>query len=92
MKIATIILNILLLLGLVPAIMGAMTSPMLFDSGQNPNLWRVFITMLALPVVIIICQIVSWIAYFRQKYDFAFRASIIPVINLILLIIFIFSM
>ncbi|WP_188764601.1 hypothetical protein [Emticicia aquatilis] len=92
MKIATIILNVLLLLGLVPAIMGAMTSPMIFDSGQNPNLWRVFITMLALPVVIIICQIISWIAYFRQKYDFAFRVSIIPLVNLILLIIFMFSM
>jgi hypothetical protein len=92
MKIASIILNVLLLLGLVPAILGAMSSPMIFDSGENPNLWRVFITMLALPIVIIVCQIISWIAFFRQKYDFAFKVSLIPIVNVILLGIFMFSM
>jgi hypothetical protein len=92
MKTTVIILNIILLLSLIPVILGTMTSPMIFDAGENPSLWRVFYTIIALPVVIIICQIISWVAFFRQNYDFALKISIIPVIHIILLIIFIFLM
>jgi hypothetical protein len=92
MKTIVIILNVILLLGLIPAILGAMTSPMIFDAGENPNLWRVFYTMIALPLVIIVCQIVSWVAYYRQNYSLALKVSMIPIINVILLVIFMFSM
>ncbi|WP_435356804.1 hypothetical protein [Emticicia sp. SJ17W-69] len=92
MKTLVIILNILLLIGLIPAILGAMTSPMIFDAGENPNLWRVFYTMIALPVVIIICQIISWVAFYRQNYGFSLKISMIPIIHVIILVIFMFSM
>lgn len=92
MKTLVIILNILLLLGLIPAILGAMTSPMIFDGGENSNLWRLFYAMITLPFLIVICQIISWIAFYRQNYSLALKVSLIPIINIIFLGIFMFSM
>ncbi|CAH0993982.1 hypothetical protein EMA8858_00087 [Emticicia aquatica] len=88
MKIVVIILNIVLLIGLIPAIYAVLGSFMVFDAGENPTIWRVFMAIIALPIVIVICQIISWIAFFRQNYDFAFKVSLIPIVNLIIIGLF----
>jgi len=92
MKIATIILNVLLLIGLIPSILAAMTSPMIFDAGQSNHLWRVFWVAVALPVVIVICQVISWVAFYRDNYSFAFKISLIPVVHVVVLILLMLTM
>ena len=90
MKIATIVLNVILLLALIPVILAAIMSPMIFDAVENQNLWRIFWTMIALPVVIVGCQIISWVAFYRQNYSFAFKVSLLPVIHVLLLAFLVF--
>ena len=92
MKIATIILNVLLLIGLIPSILAAMTSPMIFDAGQSSHMWRVFWTAVALPVVIVVCQIISWIAFYRDNYSLAFKISLIPTVHVVVLILLMLTM
>jgi hypothetical protein len=45
--------------------------------------------MVALPILIIIAQIISWIAYSNHNYDLAFKINALPAFD-ILLIIFMF--
>jgi hypothetical protein len=90
MKTFSIVANIIMLVILIPAAFGAIMSPMVFDSGATKRTWWIFGTIVALPVLIILTQIISWIAFARQNYDFALKVSLVPVLD-ILVIIFLFT-
>ncbi|WP_337044188.1 hypothetical protein [Emticicia sp. 17c] len=90
MKTCSLIVNIIMLIILIPAAFGAMMSPFVFDSGATRRTWLIFGTLVALPILIICTQIISWIAYVRQNYDFAFKIGLVPVLD-ILMIIFLFT-
>ena len=67
-------------------------SPMMFDapgSEKSRKTWTLFWCMVALPISIIITQIISWIAYSNQNYDLALRINALPAFD-ILIIIFMF--
>ncbi len=80
MKITVIILNILLLLGLFPSLLFAMMSPMIFDAGVTSRRSWAAGMIIALPLAIIIAEIVSWIAFYKGNYNLALKASIAPFI------------
>jgi hypothetical protein len=90
MKTCSLIANIIMLLILIPAALGAIMSPFVFDSGASKRTWLIFGTLVALPILIILSQVVSWVAYVRHNYDFAFKVSLVPVLD-ILMIIFLFT-
>ena len=87
MQTAALILNIIMLLGLIPAIWMAIMSPMMFGSGATKRTWILVGTVVALPILIIISQIFSWIAYNGGNYDFAFKISLLPLADILLLVI-----
>lgn len=89
MKTCSLIANIIMLLILIPAALGAIMSPFVFDSGASRMTWLIFGTLVALPILIVSTQIIAWIAYVRHNYDFAFKVSLVPVFD-ILMIIFLF--
>lgn len=94
MKSTVITINIIFLIILIPSIFGAMMSPMMFDapgSEKSRKTWTLFWCMVALPISIIITQIISWIAYSNQNYDLALRINALPAFD-ILIIIFMFFM
>ena len=81
MKILAIITNIVLILALFPICMGVMMTPMMFDapgSNKNVNLWISAGLIVAFPVTIVVCEIISWMAIFRGNYAFAFKVSYLP--------------
>lgn len=83
MKLATIILNIILIIALFPAGMGAMMSPMMFDapgSTKNSGIWLAAISAVALPFTIIVCELLSWWFFSKGNYALAFKISLIPVL------------
>jgi len=90
MKTCSLIANIIMLVILIPAAFGAMMSPFVFDSGATKRTWWIFGTLVALPILIISTQIISWVAYTRHNYDFALKVSLVPVLD-IFMIIFLFS-
>ncbi|WP_394995502.1 hypothetical protein [Emticicia sp.] len=92
MKTIVLILNILLIIVLIPSIMIAITSPMIFAAKETNRLWWTAGTAVALPLSIIICGIISWRAYYQMDYSFAFKISMIPVFNGFLLIYFMLTM
>jgi hypothetical protein len=58
----------------------------LFDSGTDGfGRWYLYVLLNAVPVSILITQIISWIAYSRGNYDLAFKVSLIPLIILFLI-------
>lgn len=92
MKSTVITINVIFLIILIPSIFGAMMSPMMFDapgSEKSQKTWTLFSCMIALPILIIISQIISWIAFNNQNYDLAFKINALPVLD-ILIIIFMF--
>ena len=80
MKFAVLILNILSIIAFFPAVYFAFMSPMMFDSGATARTWTLFYTVIAIPISIIITQIISWILFFLGKYNWAFGISLIPVL------------
>lgn len=90
MKTCSLIANIIMLVILIPAAFGAMMSPFVFDSGATKRTWWIFGTLVALPILIISTQIISWVAYTRHNYDFALKVNLVPVLD-IFMIIFLFS-
>lgn len=86
MKTTVIVLNIILLLGLIPSAWGALFSPMLFDSGATKRTWTIFGAIVALPILIVITQIISWIAFSKGNYGLALKVSLIPVVDVLLLV------
>jgi len=90
MKTCSLIANIIMLMILVPAAFGAIMSPFVFNAGTSQSAWLIFGTLVALPILIISTQVVSWIAFVRRNYDFAFKVSLLPVVD-ILVMIFLFT-
>jgi O-antigen/teichoic acid export membrane protein len=92
MKSTALTINIIFLVILIPSIFGAIMSPMMFDapgSEKSKKTWTLVCSLAALPILIIITQIISWIAYSNQNYDLAFKINALPAFD-ILLIIFLF--
>ncbi len=92
MKSTVITVNIILLIILIPSIFAAMMSPMMFDapgSEKSKKTWTLVCCLAALPLLIIIAQIISWIAFSNQNYDLALKINVLPTFD-ILLIIFMF--
>jgi NADH:ubiquinone oxidoreductase subunit 6 (subunit J) len=92
MKSTVLIINIILLIILIPSIFGAIMSPMMFDapgSEKSKKTWTLVYCLAALPILIIITQIISWIAYSNQNFDLALKINAFPAFD-ILLIIFMF--
>ena len=72
--------------------MGAVMSPMMFDapgSEKSKKTWTLVCALAALPLLIIIAQIISWIAFSNQNYDLALKINALPAVD-ILLIVFMF--
>lgn len=86
MKTAVIALNVILIIGLIPSAWGALFSPMLFDSGATKRTWIIFGAIVALPILIVITQIISWIAYSKGNYGLALKVSLIPVTDILILV------
>ncbi len=94
MKTSALTVNVILLIILIPSIFGAVMSPMMFDapgSEKSKKTWTLVCCLAALPILIIIAQIISWIAYSNQNYDLALKINALPAFDM-LLIIFLFFM
>jgi hypothetical protein len=92
-KIAVIVVNVILILSLMPIIVMVGMSTMMFDSPGSTNsikTWMFFGFIVALPIVIIIAQIISWIAFFKQNYGLALKINALPALDI--LIIFFISL
>ncbi len=89
MKSNVIIVNVIFLIGLIPAGFGAIMSAFLFDapgSENNTRTWILAGSLMALPVMIVITQIISWIAFSNQNFDLALKINAIPVINVVFVV------
>ncbi|AFK02891.1 hypothetical protein Emtol_1749 [Emticicia oligotrophica DSM 17448] len=87
MKLASIIVNIIAIIGFIPSVYMALFSPMLFDSGATTRTWILFSLVVSIPVSILITQIISWILFFKGNYTWALGMGLTPLIFLILLAI-----
>ena len=89
MKSNVIIANVIFLIGLIPSCFGAFMSVFLFDapgSESNTKTWILAGSLVALPALIIITQIVSWIAFSNQNFGLALKINAIPTLNIILIV------
>ena len=88
-KTARIILYSIFGLGLIPALMMAMISPMFFDapgSEAQAFTWVLFWGVLSVPVLIILSIPVSLILARRKKYKTSLWVSLLPLLSLIWII------
>lgn len=72
------LLGVLLLFSSV----AVMFSPMIFDapgSTESQALWRVFFSVVGVPVVTVLAIVLSWIAFFLRRYQVALWISLVPV-------------
>lgn len=60
---ALIVGTVLYLLALLPAAMLAMMSPMASDSGLTTSVWLFIVAAMSLPIALIACPLLGWIAY-----------------------------
>lgn len=93
MKTAALITNIIFLIGLIPSFMGAIMSPMMFDapgSEKSTKTWMLAGSVAILPLLIIIAQVISWIAFSNQNYELAFKINLIPTIDICIIILLFF--
>ena len=68
-------------------------SAFLFDapgSDKNTRTWILAGSLVALPVLVVITQIISWVAFSNQNFGLALKINIIPTIDIVL-IIFLFA-
>ena len=89
MKIIALINNILWVLGLIPTLMMAMMSPMMFDapgSEKNTILWVLMCATFLLPVLILVTQIFAWIKFFSGNYTLSLKIALIPLIDVAFMI------
>lgn len=87
MKIATIIINIIAIIGFIPSVYIALFSPMLLESGVTIRTWILFSLVLSVPISILITQIISWVLFFKGNYIWALGMSLTPLIFVLLLVI-----
>lgn len=91
MKITVILVNIIMTILIFPVIV--LYIMMGVGMIQHPNLLEKIVDFffIALPIVIIVTQIISWIAFSKQNYAFALKINALPVLNfLIIIILFLF--
>ena len=89
MKTNIIIVNVIFLIGLVPSGFGALMSAFLFDapgSEKNTRTWILAGCLVSLPVLIVISQIISWIAFSNQNFGLALKINAIPTIDIMLIV------
>ena len=89
MKSNVIIVNVIFLIGLIPAGFGAIMSAFLFDapgSESNTKTWILAGCLMALPVLIVITQIISWVAFSNQNFGLALKINAIPTADFILIV------
>lgn len=75
----------ILALGLVPAILFAFVSFMLFDapsSQHDPKIWALFWSMLSFPIIIALILRLIWLCKTKSFYHIATFISFIPYIHL----------
>jgi hypothetical protein len=90
MKTTALVFNILWVLALLPAVMMAMMSPMMFDapdSDKNTFLWVLLWATVLLPVLIVVTQVFAWIKFFSGNYHLSFKIGLIPLIDVAFIII-----
>lgn len=89
MKSTVLTINVIFLIILIPSILGALMSPMMFDapgSEKSKKTWTLVCSLASLPLLIIIAQIISWIAYSNQNYDLALKINALPTLDILLII------
>jgi hypothetical protein len=89
-KIWLIVVTILLGLLALASLPMIMMSPMMFDapgSTENNSLLFAFFSMLAFPVVVVLSLIVSWILFLREKRKAAFLVTLLPFLNILLVVV-----
>lgn len=83
-KIITIIINMIFCLIFPLSLIGAMVSPMAFDSpGSTESIytWIFFLSTFSLPAVILISVMISFFLLFKSKlYNKAIIVSLVPII------------
>ena len=93
MKTTVIVINVIFLIILIPSLFGAMMSPMMFDapgSEKSNKTWVLFCCMIALPLLIIIAQIISWIAYRKENHNLALKINALPAFDILIIILMFF--
>lgn len=88
MKTNVIIVNVIFLVILIPSLFAALMSPFMFDapgSEKSHKTWILFGCMICLPVLIIIAQVISWIAFRNQNYNLAFKINALPALNILII-------
>lgn len=83
MKTATIVINVLFALALLPSLGLLIPTMMMFDapgSEKSPYTWLTAISLVCIPVFILIAQLSSWIAFARGNLQVAFWLSLMPLI------------
>lgn len=93
MKTTVIVTNLIFLIILIPSLFGAMMSPMMFDapgSEKSNKTWILFCCMMALPILIIISQVISWIAYRNENHNLALKINALPALDVLIIIYMLF--
>ncbi len=60
---------------------------MMFDNGSSPAIWILFVSFITIPLVCLVSLVISWRCYRSTQYTVACYVSLIPLINVILLIL-----
>jgi len=87
MKTKVILLNIVMTILILPSI-GIIFPIGLRHTTSDPNLLDDITTFFAalLPIMIIVTQIKSWISFYKQNYDLAFKINALPWYNFLIII------
>ncbi|NND62741.1 MAG: hypothetical protein HKN48_06060 [Flavobacteriaceae bacterium] len=89
LKIYLIVNTIVLALSLFPALVMILFSAMMFDSpGSEDNLITVSIVicMIAYPIMVLLGITLSWILFAKKKGKISILTSLIPYLNLLIII------
>ena len=76
-----IVATILFGLSLIPAAMGVLMSPMVFDAGESREAWSMAIIIWAYPVLVILGLLLAWILYASRSYRTAILCSLLPLLD-----------
>lgn len=85
MQTTVLILNIILSIAFFPSLVLLYVSFFTFDQGANSEKRFFFVLMFGLPILLFICLIISWLAYSNGNYSLAFKVSMIPIADVLLL-------